>query len=61
LDRILATRLGANAVDVLKRGDGGKMVGLIANQVEIFPLEHAWQEKKEIDLGLYQLSQIMAI
>jgi len=61
LDRILATRLGANAVDVLKRGDEGKMVGLIANQVEIFPLEHAWREKKEIDLDLYQLSQIMAI
>ncbi len=61
LDRILATRLGADAVDVLKRGDGGKMVGLIANQVEIFPLEHAWREKKEIDLDLYQLSQIMAI
>ncbi len=61
LDRILATRLGADAVEVLKRGDGGKMVGLIANQVEIFPLEHAWREKKEIDLDLYQLSQIMAI
>ena len=39
----------------------GKMVGLISNEIEVFPLEHAWQEKKEIDLRLYQLSQIMAI
>lgn len=61
LDRILATRLGAEAVDVLRRGEGGKMVGLISNEIEVFPLEHAWQEKKEIDLRLYQLSQIMAI
>ena len=61
LDRILATRLGAEAVGVLKRGEEGKMVGLISNQVEVFPLEHAWQEKKEIDLSLYQLSQIMAV
>lgn len=61
LDRILATRLGAKAVDVLRRGEEGKMVGLISNEIEVFPLEHAWQEKKEIDLRLYQLSQIMAI
>lgn len=61
LDRILATRLGAEAVDVLRRGEEGKMVGLISNEIEVFPLEHAWQEKKEIDLRLYQLSQIMAI
>lgn len=61
LDRIVATRLGAEAVDVLRRGGEGKMVGLISGETEVFPLEHAWREKKEIDLRLYQLSQIMAI
>jgi 6-phosphofructokinase 1 len=61
LDRILATRLGSAAVDILIKGERRKMVGLVSNQVKVFPIEYAWERKKEVDLGLYNLSQIMAI
>ena len=60
LDRIIATRLGSAAVDSLLEGERGKMVGLVSSQIKTFPIEYAWKTKKEIDLGLYTLSQIMA-
>lgn len=60
LDRILATRLGSAAVDSLLKGERGKMVGLISNEIKTFPMEYAWKTKKEIDLSLYDLSQILA-
>ncbi len=60
LDRILATRLGSAAVDFLMEGQRGKMVGLVSDKIKIFPLEYAWKKKKEIDLGFYHLSQILA-
>jgi len=61
LDRILATRLGSAAVDLLIKEERGKMVGLVSNQIKVSPLEYAWEGKKEIDLSLYDLSQAMAI
>jgi len=60
LDRILATRLGSAAVECLIRGERGKMVGLVSDEIKVFPLEYAWKTKKEIDLSLYDLSQILA-
>ena len=60
LDRILATRLGSAAVEFLIKEERGKMVGLVSEQIKLFPIEYAWKTKKEIDLDLYTLSQIMA-
>jgi len=60
LDRILATRLGSAAVGCLIKGERRKMVGLVSNEIKVFPLEYAWKTKKEIDLSLYDLSQILA-
>ena len=60
IDRILATRLGSSATDLLIEGDRGKMVGLVANQIKVYPLCYAWERKKEINLNLYKLSQILS-
>jgi len=60
LDRIIATRLGSAAVDSLLKGERGKMVGLVSNEIKTFPIEYAWKTKKEIDLSLYTLSQVLA-
>lgn len=59
LDRILATRLGSAAVDISIKGERRKMVGLVSNEIKVFPLEYAWEEKKKIDLDFYYLSQIL--
>lgn len=61
LDRILAIRLGSAAVDLLIKGERRKMVGLVSSQIKVSPIEYSWEGKKEIDLSLYDFSQIMAI
>ena len=61
LDRILATKLGTSAVELLIKGERRKMVGLISNQIKASPIEYAWKEKKKVDLSFYDLSQVMAI
>ncbi|OQY24547.1 MAG: 6-phosphofructokinase [Anaerolineaceae bacterium 4572_32.1] len=58
-DRLLATRLGANATRVLLDGKSGQVVGLIGNKITLTPLERAVASPPEIDLGFYNLAQIM--
>ncbi len=58
-DRILATRLGAAAVQQLVDGNSGSMVGWIENEARPTPLEEAVAYRKEVDRELYELSQIM--
>ncbi|MGD8245383.1 MAG: 6-phosphofructokinase [Anaerolineae bacterium] len=58
-DRILATRLGAAAARGLADGNAGQMVGWVANEVRLTPLEEAVAYQKEIDRELYRLAQIM--
>lgn len=58
-DRILATRLGAMAVELLIKGEGGKAVGIISDDVNIVDLEYA-VTKKELKVdSLYQLIKIL--
>ncbi|GAB6099301.1 6-phosphofructokinase [Halanaerocella petrolearia] len=58
-DRLLASRLGAAAVDQLLAGESNKMVGLIHNKVEISPIEEAIEGNKELDRNLYKLANIL--
>ena len=60
VDRILATRLGAAAVETLLRGERKKMVGIINDKIVISPLETAWEKEKALNLDLYRLNEIMA-
>ncbi len=58
-DRILATRLGAEAVKQLLSGESGQMVGWLKSQLHIIPLEEAVAYQKELDKALYDLSTVM--
>ncbi len=58
-DRILATRLGAAAVQALVDGNAGNMVGWVENVPKLMPLKEAVAYQKELDQGLYELSLIM--
>ncbi len=60
LDRILATRLGAMAVEILLEGGGGVAVGWVNGAYKIIPLPEAWRKKKKIDPDLYLLNLSMA-
>lgn len=59
-DRLLATRLGAAAVDALHEGKSGVMVGLISSKIVATPIEEAVAQKRIPDLNLYRIAEIMA-
>jgi 6-phosphofructokinase 1 len=59
-DRILATRLGAAAVDALLAGQTNSMVGLVGNQVAVTSLDTVVNQKRGLDVSLYELEAIMA-
>jgi 6-phosphofructokinase 1 len=58
-DRILASRLGAAAVEQIDKGETGVLVGLIKSEISPTPLEEAVNTKKGIDPRLLQLAQVL--
>lgn len=60
-DCILASRLGARAVEELNAGSSGIMVGIAAGEVVVTDLAKVLQEKKTIDKNLYKLAEILAL
>lgn len=59
-DRLLASRLGAAAVELLLQGKTGKMVGLIGSKIEATDLEVVLSQPKTINRDIYDLSLILA-
>jgi 6-phosphofructokinase 1 len=59
-DRILASRLGAAAVEALLNGDTNCMVGVIANKVVKVPFQAVYDGKKEAPKELIDLAQILS-
>jgi 6-phosphofructokinase 1 len=59
-DRVLATKLGAFAVDVVARGETDVMVGVMKGELVTVPLEEAWTRKKELDPFLLKLIPVLA-
>jgi len=60
-DRILASRLGASAIDGLLHGHSGVMIGVQNDQIVTLPLSEVVTKKKSIRLELMQLTQILSI
>ena len=58
-DRLLASRLGAGAVDHLLAGDTNKMVGLIHDTVETASIAEAIESDKKINMDIYELANIL--
>lgn len=58
-DRILATRLGAEAVDLLIRGESGKVVGIISDSINIVDLEFAVSKKEIKAENIYNLIKVV--
>lgn len=58
-ERLLATRLGAAAVEQLRQGKSGVMAGLIGNKIAVTDLEKVLSCKKEVDLAFYKLAEML--
>lgn len=59
-DRLLATRLGAAAVDCLERGEHGVLVGLLKGAIVPTALDEVAGKSRPPDLGLLDLVRILA-
>ena len=59
-DRILATRLGAAAVDQLARGASGKMVGLVDGKMVAGDIEELLAGKQALSQELLRLAEVLA-
>ena len=57
-DRILATRYGVAAVDLIKAGRFGRMVALKGNRIVDIPLEEGVKEAKQVDMDLYSVAEV---
>ncbi len=60
-DRVLASRLGARAVELLIEGKGGRAVGLEKNNLVDYDIIEVLSRKHKLDLNLYTLSQELSI
>jgi 6-phosphofructokinase 1 len=59
-DRLLATRLGAAAVDAIRRGQSGVLLGLQNGEIGTTPLSDVAHHKKPLDLSLLELARVLA-
>ncbi|HLN65368.1 MAG TPA: 6-phosphofructokinase [Symbiobacteriaceae bacterium] len=60
-DAMLASRLGAAAVEALTQGQAGQFVGIINNDVTIQPLENVLGKSKAVSRELFDLAEVLAV
>ena len=60
-DRLMATRLGAGAVECLARGEHGVLVGLRRGAIAATPLAEVVSTPKPLDLSLLPLAKTLTI
>jgi len=59
-DRLLATRLGAAAVERLAKGESGVLLGLNRGEITTTPLDDVVANKKPLDLSLFELARVLS-
>ncbi len=60
-DRVLGTRFGFKAVELVKEGNFGKMVSLHSNKIKSTEIEKAIKRRKAIDDDLYEIVKAFGI
>jgi 6-phosphofructokinase 1 len=61
MDRVLASRTGVAAVEGLRSGHTGEMVGLINNEIAYTPFEHAAKHNTDIDPNLIRIVEMLSL
>ncbi len=60
-DRVLATRLGYEAVEALMRGRQGVMVGQVNNQIVLTPFYQAIKDEGKMNMQLVKMAEILSM
>lgn len=61
MDRVLASRLGYAAVEALKAGRAGEMIGVIHDEISYTPLEKAIEKTAVINLNLVKIVEVLSL
>ena len=61
IDRVLASRLGYEAVEALLKGEQGIMVGILNNQIQYTSFEDAITKEKFVNRDLMKMAEILAL
>jgi 6-phosphofructokinase 1 len=61
MDRVLASRTGVAAVEALKLGYQGEMVGIISNEIMFTPFEHAIKHHTDIDPNIIRIVEMLSL
>ncbi len=59
-DRLLATRMGVRAVEALKEGQSGVMVGLSGRDMKTVSLEDVTTKTRQINESYYEMARILS-
>ena len=59
-DRLLATRMGVRAVEALKEGERGVMVGLMGREITSSPLDEVIERNREANLDYFDMATMLA-
>lgn len=59
-DRLLATRMGVKAVDFLREGQSGVMVGLSGREMKAVPLEEAISKLRPISESYFEMAKFLS-
>ncbi|KMJ60144.1 6-phosphofructokinase [Bacillus sp. LL01] len=60
-DRVLSSRLGGRAVELLMEGKAGRAVGMEKNQIVDYSFDEVFSMPHKIDESMYRLSQELSI
>lgn len=60
-DRMLASILGAEAVNLLIAGQSGKFIGMVEGKIAVHDFQEVLAAKKTLDRKMYELAKILAI
>ncbi|KJS23612.1 MAG: 6-phosphofructokinase [Clostridiaceae bacterium BRH_c20a] len=61
LDRVIASRMGALAVELLLQGKSNLMTGIVGTELITLSFDEAVNKKKTIDINAYNLAGILSI
>lgn len=59
-DRLLASQIGAKAVELIKTGIRNKAIGTVSGKIQAFEIEGALNEKCEFNHELYELIDVLS-
>jgi len=60
-DRVLASRMGVRAVEALREGEHGKMVGICNHHMGLRPLSEAWECRTQFDPELLRVARVLSV